>query len=59
MVFAGAAMAFIGIGLYMFDIMWPGVILIMIGIASVVIGFTILKFHMRLAGFKKEDLKKK
>ena len=52
MVFFGAALAFIGIGVRMMDFLWPGVILMIIGVSLVVIGFTILKFYVRL-GLKK------
>ncbi|MCL2786230.1 MAG: hypothetical protein FWD81_03285 [Methanomassiliicoccaceae archaeon] len=52
MIFMGAALAFIGIGLYIMGHMWPGVASMMVGMASVVIGFTILKFHI-VSGFGK------
>ena len=52
MVFFGAALAFIGMGVYMMGYVWPGVILMIIGSSVVIIGFTILKFHLML-GFKK------
>ena len=53
MIFLGAALAFIGIGIYRLEYMWPGLILMMIGIVVLAFGFIILKFHLKMELMKK------
>jgi membrane-bound ClpP family serine protease len=48
MIFFGASMALIGIGLYMMEHRTVGFVIMIIGIAAAVIGFTVLKIHLML-----------
>ena len=53
MLFLGAALALMGIGVYSMGHMWPGIIMMITGVAMVVIGFTIVKFYLMLSFRKK------
>jgi len=58
MLFFGASLTLIGIGMYLRDNVAIGVILMIAGVSMVVIGFSIVRFHVTL-GLNKEYRKKK
>lgn len=41
--FASAAAAFVGLGLYLMDYVLPGVLMLILGLAGVIISFAVLK----------------